>query len=66
MSQPSDDVREYVAIVRELASQPFDLYPGWPEACPFCSHTEPDPQEHKPSCLWRRAKALYTGEIVPL
>ncbi len=59
---PEDGTEE---IVRELAegNPPLDdrCY------CWFCSislngsatkHLE-DPSEHKPSCLWRRAKALY-------
>jgi hypothetical protein len=52
---------EAMAIVRDLAAvQPGELT-GNMSQCVFC---EPpgdlmEPEGHQPSCLWRRARALY-------
>ena len=66
----SDVVAEQDAIVRELAERgPFinvdtfgDQLGG--DACADCEAQADDgplndPVNHKPSCLWRRARALY-------
>ncbi len=52
-------------IVRELAERGPFTYMGGCDTCEIgngpASHVN-DPANHEPSCLWRRAKALYPGE----
>lgn len=59
-------VNEHEAIVRELAESDVCHIDGGYYFCGLCNvesgtRLSPliDPANHEPTCLWRRAKALY-------
>jgi hypothetical protein len=68
---PDEIQREEEAIVRELAERgPLEEDDG--NECAFCSYDsrhdrdhpggQENPMNHKPGCIWRRAKVLYPGD----
>lgn len=76
LSYPSDTeqhaegcLADPLAIVRELAVRGPMNMAEFAYGCGDCGYAPEDrqafrdPANHEPSCLWRRAKALYSGAV---